>query len=184
MHTQQLPVVPRWLKTWLWDEQVTHLRSRAVHLKIINSSLAPWPASVNSSDVMISHQKCPLNLRTEGRGCVLSVWNAASECWALQITSHSHGSPSCDWVFLTGYKWRQTHWGRNCTRSYPISRCILKILEELSTFTFRQPTRWVCLTNSKALAYVNLLSFIVQRSTYSVWEINIPNIVWDSCGMR
>ena len=33
---------------------------------------------------------------------------------------------------------------------YPIPRCILKILEKLSTFTFRQPTRWVGLTNSKS----------------------------------
>ena len=103
-------------------------------------------------------------------------------CCALRRTSHSHGSP---WVFLTGYKWRQTHPGRNCTRSYPIPRRILKILEELSTFTFRQPTRWVGLTNSKI---TSLCQSTIPHSTkvdlfYSVREINIPNIVWDSCAI-
>ena len=90
------------------------------------------------------------------------------ECCALQSTSHSHGSLSLDRVFLTGYKWRQTQRQLHA----PLSN------SELSTFTFHQPTR-----TAKALAYVNLLSPIVQKSTYSVWEINIPNIVWDSGGM-
>jgi hypothetical protein len=30
------------------------------------------------------------------------------KCGMLRRISHSHGSPSHDWVFLTGYKWRQT----------------------------------------------------------------------------
>ena len=39
---------------------------------------------------------------------------------AIWSVSHSHGSPSRDRVFLTGYKWRQTHQGRNCAHPYPI----------------------------------------------------------------
>jgi hypothetical protein len=98
-------------------------------------------------------------------------------------TSHSHGSQSHDWVFLTGYKWRPTHRGRNCVHPYPILRRILKILEELSTFTFHQPTRWVGLTNRKSTSLCQSTIPIVQKLTYSVREINIPNIVWDNCGM-
>ena len=108
------------------------------------------------------------------------------KCCPLWSTSHSHGSPSNDRVFLTGYRRRQTHRGRNCSRPYPIPRCILKILEQLSTFTFRQPARWVGLTNSKS---TSLCQSTIPHSTtvylfYSVLDINIPNIVWDSCGMR
>ena len=91
------------------------------------------------------------------------VWTlpfAASGRWALGLNiiiiipfsrkQLPHGSASHGQVFLTGYKWRQTHWGRNCAHPYPIPRSMLKILKELSTFTFHQPTGWVGITNSKS----------------------------------
>jgi hypothetical protein len=58
-------------------------------------------------------------------------------------------------------------------------------LEQLSTFNCCQPTRWVGLTNSKSTC---LCQSTIPHSTrvelfYSVREINIPNIVWDNCGM-
>jgi hypothetical protein len=63
---------------------------------------------------------------------------------------------------------------------------ILKILEELSTFNFRQPTRWVGLKNSKS---TRLCQSTIPHSTnvdlfYSVREIHFPNVVWDSCGVE
>jgi hypothetical protein len=73
---------------------------------------------------------------------------------------------------------------RNCTRPYPIPRCILKILEELSTFTFHQPTIWVDLTNSKITSQSTIPHSTKADLFYSVQEINIPNIVWDSCEMQ
>lgn len=63
---------------------------------------------------------------------------------------------------------------------------ILKILEEMSIFTFRQPTRWVGLKNSKS---TSLCQSTIPHSTnvdlfYSVREIHVPNVVWNSCGVK
>jgi hypothetical protein len=77
-----------------------------------------------------------------------AFWGQWPLCHWAEYNNYN-GSQSRDHVFLTGCKWRQTHLGRNCAHPYPIRRRIWKILEELSTFTFHQPTRWVGLTNSK-----------------------------------
>ena len=69
---------------------------------------------------------------------------------ACRRTSHSHGFPSRSLWEKPDHKWRQPLRGRNCKRLYLITRRIWKILEELSTFTFHQPTIWVGLTNSKS----------------------------------
>jgi hypothetical protein len=68
------------------------------------------------------------------------------------------------------------HLGCNCARPYPIPRCILKILEELSPLTFHQQTRCVGLPNSIS---TSLCQSTIPHSTivnlfYSVREINIP----------
>ena len=113
------------------------------------------------------------------------MFNYIHPCYCeLRNTSPSHGSDSSDRVFLTGYKWRQTLQGLNYVHPYSIPRCILTILEELSTFTFQQATRWVGQTNSKS---TSLCQSTTPDSTkvdlfYSVWEINIPYIVWTVVG--
>ena len=65
------------------------------------------------------------------------------QCAAQSEASLTHMARSCDRVFLTGYIQAKTDTSGKQLHPYPIPRCILKILKERSTFTFRQPTRWV-----------------------------------------
>ena len=71
--------------------------------------------------------------------------------------------------------------GRNCARPYPIPRCILKILDELSTFTSCQTTRWVGLMNSKStslcqstISHSTKVDLFCARNLY----IYIWNLFW------
>ena len=54
------------------------------------NSFFPRPASVNSSYVMICHQKCPLHLRAEGRGCVFYVLGMQQ-----RTSGHKHTHTHC-----------------------------------------------------------------------------------------
>jgi hypothetical protein len=97
-------------------------------------------------------------------------------CCLRRSTSHSHGSRSRDRVFLTSYKWKQTHRGPHCTS---LSNSEVHTEDILSA-------RWVGLTNSKS---TSLCQYTIPHSTkvdlfYYAREITIPNIVLDSCGMR
>jgi hypothetical protein len=120
--------------------------------------------------------------------CDTNVGLYVSKIYKLLLANALHmiGSFSqASWVFLTGYKWRQTHRGCNGSRPYRILRHMVSMSEELSTCTFWQPTRLVGLTNIKS---TSLRQSTLPHGTnldrfYFVREINIPNIVWDSCGM-
>ena len=126
---------------------------QAVHTSIVSQSQFSKPLIMPR----MLPKKNPCLLRSGVQRCSL-----LPDCCANWSASHSHGSSSRDKVFLTGYKWRQTYQGCKCECPYPIPRCILNILEELSKCTFHQSTRWIRLTNS------NLLSPIVQQLTYSI----------------
>jgi hypothetical protein len=68
---------------------------------------------------------------------------------------------------------------RKCMRPYQIPRCIFKILEDLSTFTFRQLT-WVGLTNSRStslcqstIPHSTKLDLFYARNKYSKQTLGV-----------
>jgi hypothetical protein len=152
-------------------------------------SLTIWQALDNASNFTAASPlwtSCTLE-----KSMPFAAWSAALcpspwVCCAIRSASHSHCSLS---VIGSVFLLRQTQRGHNCVRPYPIPRSILKILDELSTFTFRQPTRWVGLTYSKSTSLcqsklskkINVLSLstafilyvnICMKIRFNNWDIN------------